>query len=144
VSDDKFGDFTGLTEIHLPVSLSPREGKYYGTEIVDSRGAQVTRFWEHDDNAEPSDREKENWEESWSEEAWSEYCCDSHWECQDDYLFALFLVKVLNLSMQPVYIGIEPHHKYGVNRYSVGRSDVNNPTKEFGTWLQKTKRHDLR
>jgi hypothetical protein len=133
---DRFGDFTGITEIKLPVSLAPRTGKYYGTEIVDARGALVIDLWEHGDDAVPSDREKEYFGSEWSEEAWSEYCCDSHWECQDDYLFAVFLVKALNLAMEPAYAGLEGHLKYAVNRFSVSRSSINEPEAEFKTWLQ--------
>ena len=140
MSEDRFGDFTGLSEIKLPVSLSPREGKYYGTEIVDARGALVIDLWDHEGSPVPSDREKERFGPDWTEEAWAEYCSDSHWECQDDYLFALFLVKVLNLAMEPVYAGLEGHLEYAINRFSVGRSDIDNPEGEFKTWLQITGR----
>lgn len=133
---DRIADFTGLEYIQLPVSLSPRKGKYYGTEIVDARGAEVLRLWEHEAGDVPSEREKESFGPDWSEQTWSEYCCDSHWECQSDYLLARFIVKALNFGMNPVYIGSEGVLKYGINRFSVARSDIDNPEEEFRTWRE--------
>lgn len=62
-----------------PWSLAPLEGKYYGTEILDARGIPILRLW--DTRGEPSTREKESFE-NWTQEAWNDYVCDTHWECQ--------------------------------------------------------------
>ncbi len=95
--DSRVGDFTGIKEIHLPVRIEAREGKYYGTRIVDLRGALVMTLWSDIDSP-PSDREKKHFGSHWTEEAWADYCSDSHWEREADYKMGAFIVEALNLA----------------------------------------------
>jgi hypothetical protein len=114
---DRPHDFTGLNVIALPVSLSPRHGKYYGTEIVDANGDEVMRIWTV--AGEPSSREKAHFGEDYTPEAWADYCSDSHWECEADLKRAEWVVSALNDAMTPVYKGGEGYMKYAIERYSV-------------------------
>jgi hypothetical protein len=64
-----------------PWTIAPLNGKYYGTEVLDSRGTPIMRFWENGRaDGGPSEREKASWDGKWTPELWAEYCCDSHWE----------------------------------------------------------------
>ena len=91
-------DLVGLSSIVLPVSLAPRQGKHYGTEIIDATGALVITLWTAE--GEPSEREKAYWGD-WTPEGWREGCCDSHWESDQDFKTALWLVHVLNAAQLP-------------------------------------------
>ena len=85
-------------DLRLPWSVEPLEGKYYGTMIRDADGLQVAEFWDHSVPSVPSTREKEHFGDDWSEAAWSEYCCDSHWESERDYVRAKAIVEAMNSS----------------------------------------------
>lgn len=65
-------------------------GKHYGTEIEDARGLCVLSVWFA--FGEPSARQKGNM----TDEQWSEYCCDSHWESADQLRVAETIVSLRN------------------------------------------------
>lgn len=71
--------------------IAPREGKYYGTEVLNREGHDIIKFWTAE--GEPSSREKERFG-NWTPEAWAEYVSDSHWECEADYQAALEFVRL--------------------------------------------------
>lgn len=85
-------------DLRLPWSLAPREGKYYGTVVLDVDGETVAEFWDHGIASPPSAREKEYFGE-WTEEAWADYCCDSHWESERDYARAAAIVAAMNATL---------------------------------------------
>lgn len=76
-----------------PWSLAPLEGYYYGTVILDAEGFPLLSFWHPQDSLIPSWRQKEALS-PWTQEAWEEYCCDSHWEAEETLAMA---EKVINL-----------------------------------------------
>lgn len=84
--------------LNLPWSVAPLEGKYYGTHILDADGDEVAEFWDHSIPGRPSVREIKAFGDDWSEEAWAEYCCDSHWENERDYLRACAIVRAVNAT----------------------------------------------
>ena len=86
-------------DLRLPWKLAPLAGKYYGTKILDADDEEVVSFWDHDYThpSHPSPREKANFG-NWTEEAWADYCCDSHWENERDYARALAIVNAMNGS----------------------------------------------
>ena len=78
-----------------PFRLAPRDGKHYGTEIVDAYNERIITVWCA--VGEPSRREKEYFGLSrWTPEAWAEYCSDCHWESERDLEIAEALVALLN------------------------------------------------
>jgi hypothetical protein len=119
-------DFTGLKSITLPVVLAPREGKHYGTEILDATGALVVTIWTA--SGEPSTREKERFRDGWTPEKWEEWCCDCHWESQQDLNMAEWLVRVLNAAQEapyrkhPQHPGL-PHPICGRNHFNLDEMD---------------------
>ena len=76
-----------------PWILGPRDGKYYGTEILDARGKKILSLWIS--VGDPSAREKEYFGD-WTPEAWTEYCCDSHWESEAALKLAEAIVALRN------------------------------------------------
>lgn len=74
-----------------PWRIDERDRKYYGTRVLDADGTEVMNFWTAE--GEPSEREKRRFG-SWTPEAWAEYCCDSHWECEADHQAALALIRL--------------------------------------------------
>lgn len=72
-----------LESFPAPWSLSPREGKHYGTVICDYNGRELLSIW-NTASGKPSRREIEYFGEEYSEAAWAEYCSDSHWESAED------------------------------------------------------------
>ena len=86
-------------DLHLPWSVAPLEGKYYGTNILDSNGDEVASFWDHSEAAYPSAREKAAFG-NWTEEAWADYVCDSHWESERDYARAKAIVDAMNALLE--------------------------------------------
>lgn len=112
-------DLEGLLSVVLPVSLAPRKGKHYGTEVIDANGALVVTLWTAE--GEPSEREKAYWGD-WTPESWQEGCCDSHWESMQDYRTALWLVHILNAAQLPDQ---ELFHGYKVcNRPTFSVDDI--------------------
>lgn len=72
--------------------LEHLSGKYYGTHVLDSKGIEVIEFWTA--TGEPSKRQKEAFGDDWTPQAWADYCCDSHWECEADYQAALEFIAL--------------------------------------------------
>jgi hypothetical protein len=62
----------------------------YGTEIFDSRGIKVLSVWMAWGN--PSERQRRGM----SDEEWSEYCCDSHWESETQWHISNAIVCARN------------------------------------------------
>ena len=85
-----------LEGIELPLRLHPLKGKYYGTVVEDASGNKVTHFWTA--VGKPSSREIENFGPDFTMEAWRDYCCDSHWECETDLYLATVLVLNVNAA----------------------------------------------
>ena len=81
---------------NIPWSLAPLKGKYYGTSIIDSLGNQVLKLWDHRNNCKPSLREIERFGTEFNEQAWAEYCCDSHYESTGDFELASILAEIAN------------------------------------------------
>lgn len=88
----------------LPWSIKPRDGKYYGTEIVGPQNEDVCELWirerrSAEDNG-PSARELERLgpfsSDEERDEVWREYNCDSHYESARDFANATFIVKAMN------------------------------------------------
>jgi len=88
-------DWFGSVVLSFPApwALKPREGKFYGTEIEDARGVCILRVWLMAGG--PSHREKARFGE-WSEDAWADYCCDSHWESVGSLALAESIVALRN------------------------------------------------
>lgn len=88
-------------DLNLPWKVAPLTGKYYGTHILDADGDEVAEFWDHsyDHPSHPSVREKAAFGD-WTEEAWADYCCDSHWESERDYARALAIVEAMNATIK--------------------------------------------
>ncbi len=76
-----------------PWSLAQRKGKYYGTVILDARGVPILSFWEA--KGDPSEREKEYFG-AWTQEAWDDHCCDSHWESANTLTVAEHVIIMRN------------------------------------------------
>jgi hypothetical protein len=74
--------------------LEDLNGKYYGTHVLDADGREIIEFWTA--TGEPSEREKASFGE-WTPEAWADYCCDSHWECEADYRAALEFIALAEI-----------------------------------------------
>jgi hypothetical protein len=85
-------------DLRLPWTVAPLEGKYYGTQILDATGDVVAEFWDHSVESAPSEREKASFGD-WTEDAWAEHCCDSHWESERDYLRAKAIVDAMNATL---------------------------------------------
>lgn len=73
-----------------PWSVADLNGKYYGTEIRDARSVTIMSVWESE--GDPSAREKGDM----TDEEWTEYCCDSHWESELALRVATAIVDVRN------------------------------------------------
>jgi len=88
----------------LPWKIRERKGKYYGTWIEDSDGNSICWFWDHHtrNNSEPkpSIREIAYFGPGYTEEAWAEYCCDSHWECSEDYQEAIDFLELIEMHIK--------------------------------------------
>lgn len=96
-----------MSQYHrTPWQVSPLQGKYYGTDIVDADGCDVCRIWDHDrdgpDANRPSARELAKYgpfgSDAERDEFWREYCCDSHYESVGDLAVAEFIVAAVNRS----------------------------------------------
>jgi len=98
----EYGDkiMDDAADLRLPWSVSPLEGKYYGTHILDADGEEVAKFWDHSIASHPSEREKARFGD-WTEEAWADYVCDSHWENERDYVRAKAIVDAMNRAFSP-------------------------------------------
>lgn len=98
-----FGEKIDMNRDHLrlPWSVAPLEGKYYGTHVLDADGEEVAEFWDHSVAGAPSSREKAKFGDDWTEAAWADYCCDSHWENERDYALASAIVEAMNARAVP-------------------------------------------
>ena len=94
-----YNKLIGMNEIKLPVSIAPLGGKHYGTNLLDATGRIFLTIWTA--TGEPSEREKAQFGDNWTPKFWQEYCCDSHWECDDDWRLAQSLLTILNAAMIP-------------------------------------------
>jgi len=136
----------GLTSIALPVTLAPREGKHYGTEVIDANGDLVITLWTA--SGEPSEREKAYWG-NWTPELWQECCCDSHWESEQDYKTAQWLVHILNAAQLPDHELYAPHGHKVCNRPNFNVDDIltqdySDAAQGYGPSAQEKRRKEQR
>lgn len=102
-----------ITDIHLPLRIADLNGKYYGTEILDSRGNVVCKIWYHT-QFNPSEREEAERIDHHNravgrgepcENTGFEGCgcrdwyADSHHESQETYVLAKAFVEAANNGM---------------------------------------------
>ena len=74
----------------FPTPWTIGEETRYGSEIFDGRGKKILSIWITLGN--PSEREKGGM----SDQEWSEYCCDSHWESETQWYLANAIVAARN------------------------------------------------
>lgn len=82
-----------LSSFDGPFRVAPLAGKYYGTVVIDNHGTRIFSFWY---SGTPSIREKLAFGDGFTEEAWAEYCCDSHYESEQSLCWANRAVRFLN------------------------------------------------
>lgn len=80
-------------------TLAPRQGKYYGTDILWG-GHVIGAVWHHDDKSQPSGRELAYLGPGVTVEEFWANCTDEHWESQQNYEEALALLDRLNALHQ--------------------------------------------
>lgn len=78
-----------------PWKVCDLDGKYYGTLIADARGIEFLSFW-MTDGEQPSARQKGDM----TDEEWSDYCCDSHWESARAFATCEEVVRLRNLAAE--------------------------------------------
>ncbi len=91
------------TDIDLgqPWELAPREGKHYGTKILDRDGNVTMTIWTSGQELgcevgeAPSLREQARYT-NYTPEWWARYSYDTHYECQRDFERAVALIQIVN------------------------------------------------
>ncbi len=101
------------TDLHLPLEVAELKGKYYGTEILDSRGNVVCKIWYHT-QFNPSEREEaekqahhdravgkgEDCNNGWETGCGCyDWYADSHHESQETYELAKAFVEAANAQL---------------------------------------------
>lgn len=83
-------DWLESVVLSFPAPWSIGPDTHYGTEILDSTGRIILSLWIV--IGKPSKRERG----TMTDEEWSEYCCDSHWECETQWHLANAIIAMRN------------------------------------------------